>query len=139
MRRLNNKGFAITGILYTTFIVFVMCLLSLLAGLRSKRMISEKYLSIIENNYHGQLFYPTFENINTTYQVAPVTGRYEFKFKRDNNILKINGVDLVCTSYINKGVAISNLKSLTYIPDSCNNYLSSYDVVLDKIYEFKRK
>ena len=38
---MNNKGFAITGILYTIFILFIMILLSILSGLNTRKNILE--------------------------------------------------------------------------------------------------
>ena len=48
---MNNKGFAITGILYTLFILFTMILLSVLATMSAKRTSLEKTIIGLENSY----------------------------------------------------------------------------------------
>ena len=45
--RLNNKGFAITGILYTVFVLFLLILLSVLGGLNIKRQLLERNMESI--------------------------------------------------------------------------------------------
>ena len=54
MRRLNNKGFAITGILYTVFIVFLLIMLSVLSLLRIKKNMLEKSLEVLEGSFDGK-------------------------------------------------------------------------------------
>ena len=77
--RLNNKGFAITGILYTVFIMFLLVLTSTLAGLQSRKTMLERSIMSLENSFNGndnneqELIRKINEN-----KTAPVTGRYTF-------------------------------------------------------------
>ena len=64
---MNNKGFAITGILYTLFILFIMILFSILSSLSYKKGILEKTVLGIEDDYETEIF-PG--NINNTYKEA---------------------------------------------------------------------
>ena len=58
---MNNKGFAITGILYTLFTLFVMILLSVLATISYKKTVLEKTITKLEDDYELQ------ESIKTSY------------------------------------------------------------------------
>ena len=77
--RLNNKGFAITGILYTVFIMFLLVLTSTLAGLQARKTMLERSIMSLENSFNGndnneqELIRKINEN-----KTAPVTGRYTF-------------------------------------------------------------
>ena len=51
--RLGNRGFAITGILYTLFILFLMVLVSVLAGLRTRKNVLESSTSVLEESFLG--------------------------------------------------------------------------------------
>ena len=72
---MNNKGFAITGILYTIFILFIMVLLSILAGLSSRRSLLEKSMMSLEDDY--KITDANMNNITGTR--APFTGKYIYK------------------------------------------------------------
>lgn len=50
--KLNNKGFAISGILYTVFVVFLLILLYILGALNSKRKILEKNIESINKSIY---------------------------------------------------------------------------------------
>ena len=55
--KLNNKGFAITGILYTVFILFLLIITSVLAGLQLKRTMLERSIILLEDSYIGENLY----------------------------------------------------------------------------------
>ena len=48
---MNNKGFAITGVLYTVFILFIMVLLSMLSALNQRMVFMEKSISSYTDSY----------------------------------------------------------------------------------------
>lgn len=51
MKKLDNKGFAITGILYTLFILFILLMFSILNGLQSKKQMLEKSTVKLEESF----------------------------------------------------------------------------------------
>lgn len=48
---MNNKGFAITGILYTVFILFIMTMFAILAGLNTRLKLMQKSVMSFEDDY----------------------------------------------------------------------------------------
>lgn len=121
---MNNKGFAITGILYTIFILFIMVLLSILAGLSSRRSLLEKSMMSLEDDY--KITDANMNNITGTR--APFTGKYIYK--RNNN-------ETECTTYLKKGVSL-DLKvsnSVTFIESNCNS-INKNELVVDIGYKF---
>ena len=93
--KLNNKGFAITGILYTVFILFLLIITSVLAGLQLKRTMLERSILLLEDSYIGENLYESeagkekIKNINKTKsgdndpREAPVTGKYIFNIRNN--------------------------------------------------------
>ncbi len=79
MKKLNNKGFAITGILYTLLVIFLLVLVFSLQILRSNKNMREKSTENLEKIYDGttekqdDLIQKISENGK-----APVTGKYIF-------------------------------------------------------------
>lgn len=124
---MNNKGFAITSILYILFIVFLLILVSVLSGLSSKKNMSEKNLEKLETSFSGiELNNTEIEEAKSS-GIAPETGKY---------IFTINSTDIQCTTYLTKG---TNWKEerVTYIPRDCNDY--EIDMTLTKIYSFENE
>ena len=117
---MNNKGFAITGILYTIFILFIMVLLSILAGLSSRRSLLEKSMMSLEDDY--KITDANMNNITGT--TAPFTGKYIYK--RNNN-------ETECTTYLKKGVSLAS-NSVTFIESNCNSIKP--ELVVDIGYKF---
>ena len=128
--KLDNRGFAITGILYTIFILFLISILSLLSGLRNKRLISERYLNLIENKYKGELI-----NIDNLPNIIEKTGKYEFILEK-NDIE--NNFDIICITYLKNNTQINSYNDLTFIPETCNNYKSKIKFN-KKYYSFEEK
>ncbi len=87
-RKLDNKGFAITGILYTLFVLFLLIMMSVLAGLNSRKNSLEKSVMSLEESFSGNNAksseYITYVSEN---QIAPVTGKYVFEFEGSKNLL----------------------------------------------------
>lgn len=80
--KLNSQGFAITGILYTVFILFLMILLSVLGGLNIKRKLLEKNINNIKETLE-EVCNTTDENIESEYEV-----KYQGKYT-----ILVNGTD----------------------------------------------
>lgn len=104
--KLNNKGFAITGILYTLLVIFLISLISLLSELNTRKKIMEKSVETMEDKYE----FIRCGN-KTTSQEAPETGKYIF--------LKNSASEERCYTYIPKGASI-NPNKLQYTTASCN-------------------
>ena len=106
--KLNNKGFAITGILYTLFILFSLTLISIITGLNSRKKIMEKSVETMENKY----VYSDCSEIDDLTE-APKTGKY---------IFTSNGI--TCYTFLSEGTIIDN-NDLTFTTSECNNNKSS--------------
>ena len=164
---MNNKGFAITGILYTLFILFIMILFSILSSLSYKKGILEKTVLGIEDDYETEIF-PG--NINNTYiittnsgletAVSKINGKFEFTPTTTSTSITANKSK--CYVYFKKGEIIYQ-KSQTditangftptfkMIPADCNRtyidiYLSESNynsaqglnkIILTNVYQFK--
>jgi len=146
---MNNKGFAITGILYTLFTLFIMILLSVLATISYKKSVLEKTTVKLESIYELK----KVDDISTTYQTtdtettAQLDAKYEFitQYTTDAEITK----DLVCSIYLKKGDIIpTNIpqENFTLIPNDCNSITSNIifegekeagKLLLTNVYEFK--
>lgn len=129
--KLNNKGFAITSVLYGLLILFVILVGSYLTILVAKKNrldkiseeINEKYGFNKEKEMNNLDIYPEYE--------ADYTGKYFFDVNFD-------GDTLACSSYITKGTTIKwSFDNGTFIENDCNtakknNNISS--LILKKIY-----
>ena len=104
--KLGNNGFAITGILYTIFILFLMILLSVLGGLNTKRQLLEKNIEDINSKIEAKCYSLDDKRPATEYGTTYYSGKYTFKI--DNKTY---------TTYISKGKQLTNdyLKSLNYL------------------------
>jgi len=112
--KLNNKGFAITGILYTILILFVLLLSSLLAILSAR----VNRLSTINDDINNEIIYNNLINeddaliVGDDYYITKYRGKYEFTIN-DNK---------TCYSYLpnNALIKISDgkLQYKTYPSDS---------------------
>lgn len=92
---LNNRGFAITGILYTLFVMFLLILVSVLGALSSRKNMLESSTIKLEESYQGSdkksNDYVSLVKTSTDSSVAaPVTGRYTFRV-----ITNMEGFDVV--------------------------------------------
>lgn len=95
--KLNNKGFAITGILYTVFILFLMILLSVLSGLNIKRQSLEKNMENIKEEIEE-----TCESFEETIGTETYITKYSGKYT-----IKINDMDdYIYTTFLSAGSQI---------------------------------
>ena len=87
MRKLNNKGFAITGILYTLFILFILLMFSILNGLQSKKQMLEKSTVKLEESFKSKDV-TNDSNIGIAKTLeegkALTTGKYLFEINTNN-------------------------------------------------------
>ena len=102
---LNNKGFAITGILYTLFILFSLVLVSVLAGLSSRLSFLEKSVVSLEDDYKlGEEV-----SVDVSISEAPVDGKYVFTYNGNR-----------CYTYLKKGTDLTYLGNLVFTSLSCS-------------------
>lgn len=123
--KLNNKGFAITGILYTLFIMFLLILVSVLGGLSTKKNMLEQSIISEEDSFVGK----KVESVETAIVdgVTTLTGKYIFSMDDTNT---------KCTAYLTSGVNIEE-DNITYIPNDCNLYEVNF--TLDEVYSFEKE
>lgn len=92
--KLNNKGFAITGILYGLLILFVMLVSSYLLILNTKKNMLDKIVEEMERDYFGE------EEQQETESQEEDNGPYEINiYKAINNVIDNNPIQ---TLTINK-------------------------------------
>ncbi len=122
---MNNKGFAIIGILYTILILFLMIMLSVLAGLNTRKNFMEKSISSFQDDYLGDES-PSYVSSANSSKTAPVTGKYVFSNNSSDN-------NSECYAYLKAGTSFENQQLL------CDNiqqiWGDSFSVI--EIYEFK--
>ena len=99
MKKLDNKGFAITGILYTLFILFILLMFSILNGLQTKKQMLERSTIKLEESF--KLKDVTNDNNigiekALTEGKALTTGKYSFEINTNNipieGLNKTNGL-----------------------------------------------
>lgn len=134
---MNNKGFAITGIIYTLFILFLMILLTVLAGLSSYQRLMVNSTRSLENSFEGEEIsdvvnsdkFVDIKNDKTAYYL----GKYIFELD--------NGLE--CSAYLKKDTnfnGYNNAKSFSETveklsPSDCNDYDINMNLI--KIYSFE--
>lgn len=141
MKKIGNSGFAITGILYTLFIMFILITFSILAELRYKNQMLQKSTEKLEESYKGI----DVTNDNTkgviacqNQRKALVKGKYIFNFNSD-------GTSITCVTYLNKGTIFSK-ETITFTQEICNRYSYEFNfqnesaglkMTLTKVYSFE--
>ena len=131
--RLNNRGFAIVGILYTLYVLFLLILLSVLGALSVKKRMLEQYTRSIEESYQGKNqsseIINTFNNSHNTY----VAGKYIFQMTYNGN-----NTTNECSAYLKKGLETIDLKNINYTTKDCNTYKqTAQNIVLKEIISFE--
>lgn len=91
---MNNKGFAITSILYTIFVLFLLILISILFALNNQNNLMRKSIESLEDDYVKL----TELKDNESGATAQCTGKYIFF---DNTAI-----------YLKKGATIPEYKNL---------------------------
>lgn len=131
---MNNKGFAITGILYTIFILFIMTLLAILSGLNTRLKLMEKSVMSFQDDYSQKNNLVTTSNDNDiSFRTnALYTGKYIFKVinSEQNN-------DKFCILYIRRGANIKdNSNFINNDNFDCREYLNNGKLSLVALYKF---
>lgn len=122
---MNSKGFAITGIIYTLFVLFLMISLSVLSGLNSVQRLMVNSTGVLESSFDGiKISSEELVEINAQ-GIAPYYGKYIF------NARYANGGRIVCTSYLSKGAKFSEA---VFFPSQCIN-TSSKELI--ELYSFE--
>ena len=118
---MNNKGFAITGIIYTLFVIFLMTLLSILALSSSFQKLLVNSNSSLEKSFEGVQVQETDLEMIKNEKKALYKGKYIFK--KD---------DTICTTYLAKN---TEFDSAIFFPSDCGFYDSEF--ILNKVYSFE--
>ena len=118
---MNNKGFAITGILYTIFILFIMTLLAILSGLNTRTKLLQQSLKTFQNDY--------IKDDTTKVNNSDITTMNNNKKTLYSGIYKFQSG---CISYLKKGMSITNAIS------SNNTNCTSTDTITEA-YRFDKE
>lgn len=117
--KLNNKGFAISAILYALLILFTLTLISLITGLNSRNRILEKSIETVERKYNWSCKYkddPTAQNIS---EIRTTQYRGKYIFSVDGEISYDSSNE--CSTYLEKSIDIRDPKELIFTNPECNN------------------
>lgn len=117
--KLNNKGFAITSVLYGLLILFVVMMSSYLTVLSAKKNRLDNIVKEIENSYSFDSEY-NYGNIDIDFPfTAPYTGKYAFGYYGCNKQLE-KGTIINDSSELNDKdcTKSSNIKVVRY--EYCN-------------------
>lgn len=131
---MNNKGFAITGILYGTMIVFFMVVASFLGVLSSKKKLLESATNNIKEaiELKSIITTPQVINLNVRY-ITPVSGKYNFSFNYPTDkgctgdlfLSKDTLIILKSTSLIEINKVEINIANLCTSTNNTSDYLLS--------------
>ena len=114
--KLNNKGFAISAILYTLLILFTLTLISLITGLNSRNRILEKSIETIERKYNWNCKYKDDENDPVSKDIPNIKitdFRGKYIFANDTSTTE-------CYTYLNKSTNITDPRELDFTTSECN-------------------
>lgn len=156
---MNNKGFAITGILYTIFVLFMLIVSAILANISFKR----RTLSLSTADFEDDFNLTKLDTLTDGYYTsesgdyyATYDGKYLFELTYKIST-ETESKTIICSTYLKKGdnIPLTNnptlgetnpAKDFTLIPADCNKYY--YDTIftgtggeqkmlLKEIYKFK--
>ena len=139
---MNNKGFAITGILYTIMILFTMTLFAILTGLNTKMKLMQKSTESFNNDYitnSSNIITQTddagqqetnneVETMNTT-KTAIYNGKYIFTYTESGNIK-------YCIKYLSKNKSFND-NSISFIKNDTTCKSKINNLILETVYVFK--
>lgn len=153
---MNNKGFAITGILYTIFVLFMLIIGAILANISFKNRSLTLATSSLEDDFNLIKVSPieTGYTINEDKYLAKFDGKYLFELTYTINS---ETKKIICSTYLKKDdeiptkndLSLGNAnpaKNFTLIPNDCNNYYyetiftgtgGEQKMLLKEIYKFK--
>ncbi len=112
--KLNNKGFAITTILYTLLILFSLTLISIISGLNTRNKLLDKSIESIETEYNWECV-TTDDEPKIIYLItAEKKGKYIYTSTEKPDLKE-------CYTYLPEGTNLQNSKDLTFTTETCNN------------------
>lgn len=129
---MNNKGFAITGIIYTLMVLFIILIIALLSMFNDRKKILDKLKDKVQNNINTEIDYtPASFNPKSvteleqdefyTYEVK-IKGYYELK------LISSNGSVLKSELYLKEGEKLYlKVGSKTYNSGKSEIYFSKED------------
>lgn len=120
---MNNKGFAITGIIYTLFVLFLMILLSVLSGLTSYQRLMINSTKTLEPSFEGTKI-TNISDVVDNNGVTKYSGKYVFK----------NG-NTMCTAYLETGTKLQNA-TISFVEGTCSFSVSKDNINKDSTYIF---
>lgn len=112
--KLNNKGFAITTILYTLLILFSLTLISIISGLNTRNKLLDKSIESIETEYNWDCITVKEEPKIIYLITAEKKGKYIYTNEEDPNLKE-------CYTYLQEGTNLQNSKDLTFTTKTCND------------------
>lgn len=156
---MNNKGFAISGILYSILVLFLMLLLLILGNFQSRKVTFDKQKDVVLGRLEGK------KNNNKTNEFCysdsiqkfetPTDGNYKLEIYNSNNgtyltgeIQLYQGILLYLTvgkdeNSVSRITTEENRNTTTILSIGPNNYYYVYnsgdndDISLDKVLNFK--
>lgn len=124
---MNNKGFAITGIIYALFIIFLIIILSISSKIISFQRMLITSTESITNSFEGKKINDTELQHIKNNNIVLYTGKYIFK---SNTV-----PELECYTYLNKGTII-DANTIILSPNICNESIE--DLELLEVYKFDK-
>ena len=124
---MNNKGFAITGIIYTLFLLFLTILLSVLSVLNRYQTLMVNSTKAIEVSYEG--IYTNKNNLIKDLEITEDKGKYIFDVELTDGTIINN-----CYSYLDKGINL-NIDNINMSPSKCNNNIKNKKLTSIYIFE----
>ena len=125
---MDNKGFAISGIIYTLCILFLIILLTTISGLNLLQKLKVNSVQNFEEVFKGRKMESEEFLYLNEFKVAPVTGKYVFQVtKVDEEVIN------ECVAYLKRETNIIS-DYPTFFPNECNEGISSIRLV--EIYVF---
>lgn len=132
--KLNNKGFAITAVLYGLLVLFVILVSSYLLVLSAKKDRIDTIVNEIENSYTGSMR-TLISHINTIYnnaeKVIITTGGIEYNYALSVNLMndRLGGTT---TDYNGGNLRYHGEEPQNYIYYNCNDYMNQSSDTCEK-------
>ena len=126
---MNNKGFAIRGIIYTILLIFLIVLAGILSLFNSRKNVLDNLKNKVvgEVNTTSSIQYDPFDETGTILEfTAKAKGYYQFELYSPK-INNINGDELVTEIYLEKGETLYFLIGSTTYNQGITEIRSSKD------------
>jgi hypothetical protein len=123
---MNNKGFAITGIIYTLFILFLMLLLAVLSLMKTYQRLIINSVNGIDAIFKGEEIADITKIKDSG--ITLYTGKYIF------NVIKNDNTTYTCSTYLENGADIYN-DDIILSPSICNTNIKTVELI--SVYSFE--